>query len=332
MYDVAVLGAGPGGSTIARYLAKMGFSVCLIDKDEFPRDKPCGGGFSSSIFNDFPYLQSVQEEMLHETCRVGVLHSPNRQTTFRASIEMAVGLRTEFDNALFKKAQELGVETVLGKKARRVDVAEENVNVTLQHGYKVKAKFLVGADGVTSLVARTLNLNRSWPKKDITVCRVAEVPVSSDMIKSYYGDDLEYHFFTNVGGMPGYGWIFPKRSSVNVGLGIVGHKASGLPRYFANFTNFLGKYGYIPSASDISGARGALVPTGGPIKKTYSNRVILVGDSAGMVNPITGGGIVFAMRAVRIGACVLNDALETDQHDDRILSRYQQLWMKNFGY
>ena len=64
MFDIAVIGAGPGGATASRYLAKKGLTVCLIDKDQFPRDKPCGGGFSENLIDEFPYLRRRTKDFL----------------------------------------------------------------------------------------------------------------------------------------------------------------------------------------------------------------------------------------------------------------------------
>ena len=81
MHDVIVIGAGPGGATVSRYLASLGLEVLMIDKDSFPRDKPCGGGFSQTIIDDFSYLKSRARDFLKGIARVGVIHSPNRRIT-----------------------------------------------------------------------------------------------------------------------------------------------------------------------------------------------------------------------------------------------------------
>ncbi len=116
MYDVAVIGAGPAGATAARYLAKLGMKVCLIDKDRFPRDKPCGGGFSQDLIDDFPYLRKRTDDFLKGIARVGILHSPNRRIDLRGRVDMATTLRTDFDNVLLESAIEQGIEPLLGER------------------------------------------------------------------------------------------------------------------------------------------------------------------------------------------------------------------------
>ncbi|MFW9888527.1 MAG: geranylgeranyl reductase family protein [Candidatus Thorarchaeota archaeon] len=331
MYDVAVIGAGPGGSTTARYIAKQGFNVSLIDKDRFPRDKPCGGGFSTKLVEEFPYLKKSEKGFLKGVCHVGVLHSPNLKTVMRGRVDMAVALRTDFDNTLLESALDAGASLILGNRVKSISISNDFTTVSLDNGRDVSARVIVGADGVTSMVARATGLNTKWSSADVTACRVAEVPVDPATVEDLYTADREYHFFANLGGLPGYGWIFPKFETINVGLGIVANHAKGLPERFHSFAKFLMKQGLLNEDADLSNAKGALLPTGGTISKFYAKRCLLVGDSAGMVNPITGGGISYAMTAGRLAAYVLGKCLDDAVVDEDILSAYQKLWMQLFG-
>ena len=331
MYDVAVIGAGPGGATASRYLVKKGLKVCLIDKDRFPRDKPCGGGFAEGLIEDFPYLRKRSDEFLKGVAKIGVLHSPNRKITLEGSVDMAVALRTDFDNVLFESAVEEGAEPLLDSRAKTIRFHSDYAEVILRNSKPVKARVLIGSDGVSSMLARETGLNRRWPSSMITACRVAEVPAKFDEIIDRYTENLNYHFFANLGGLPGYGWIFPKRETINIGLGIVGTHAQGLPRIFNAFVRLLKQDGLLMENADLSGQQGALVPTGGPIKKSYIERCLLLGDSVGMVSPLTGGGIAYAMRAARYAAHVVNSAIENDDFGSNTLSDYEKLWRTDFG-
>jgi geranylgeranyl reductase family protein len=331
MYDVVVIGAGPGGTTVSRQLARLGLQVCMVDKDVFPRDKPCGGGFSYNIIDKFPYLKKRASDFLRGIAKVGVLHSPNRQIVLEGNVDMAVTLRTDFDNVLFEEAVHSGVVPLTGTRAKSVNIKPNGVTIELAGGQSVAGKIVVGADGVTSMVARETRLNQRWPSSNITACRVCEVPASSSDIIDRYTDDLKYHFFVNLGGQPGYGWIFPKQDTINIGLGIVGTHAQGLPSRFDAFVRYLTRKDLLPLNSDLSGAKGALVPTAGPIKQTVSDRCLLLGDSAGHVSPITGGGISYAMVAARYAARVIADAIERDSCDATTLNKYQSLWQSDFG-
>jgi geranylgeranyl reductase family protein len=331
MHDVIVIGAGPSGSTAARFLAKSGLDVCLIDKDEFPRDKPCGGGFSRSIIDDFSYLKSRTTEFLKGVARLGVLHSPNRHIVLEGRVDMALALRMDFDYVLFQEAVSAGASTFTNTRAKKVSVHDTKVSVELANGETVQGKIIIGADGVTSMVAREVGLNKRWPSSSVTACRVCEVPASTQDILDRYSNDLKYHFFANFGNQPGYGWIFPKQETINIGLGIVGTHARGLPRTFDIFVGYLKKRDFLPKNADVSASKGALVPTAGPIKQTVVDRCLLVGDSAGHVSPLTGGGIGHAMKAGRYAAQVAAHAIETDSMDATSLEEYQSLWQSDFG-
>ena len=331
MFDVAVIGAGPGGATASRYLAKKGLKVCMIDKDHFPRDKPCGGGFSEGLLDEFPYLRKREDEFLKGVARVGVLHSPNRKIILRGSVDMAVTLRTDFDNVLFESAIEEGAESRVGVRAKSVKFHEEYSEVIVKGAESIKARAIIGADGVSSMIARETGLNRKWPSSMITACRVVEVPAKYNEIIDRYSENLDYHFYANLGGLPGYGWIFPKRDTINIGLGIVGTHAQGLPKIFDAFVSYLKSEDLLMKNADVSGAKGALVPTGGPISKSYIDRCILLGDSAGMVSPLTGGGIAYAMRAAKYATMVLTKAIEQDDFRSSVLSEYEHLWRRGFG-
>ena len=326
MYDVVVIGAGPAGSTAARYLCKSGLKVCLIDKDQFPRDKPCGGGFSQELIDDFPYLRRRTDDFLKGVAKVGILHSPNRRIELRGRVDMAVTLRTDFDNVLLESAVEEGAEPMLGNRVTTIQSHKDNYEATLKGGQSIKASIVVGADGVSSMTARETGLNTRWPSSKITACRVAEVPAKYEEIIKTYDEDLHYHFFANLEGLPGYGWIFPKQETINIGLGIVGTHAKGLPRIFDSFVHYLKKKNLLKKNSNLSGAKGALIPTGGLLDCSYLDRCLLAGDSAGMVSPLTGGGIAYAMKAARFASIAILKALEQDTFAPQILQEYEQLW------
>jgi flavin-dependent dehydrogenase len=150
-------------------------------------------------------------------------------------------------------------------------------------------------------------------------------------ITDVYGTDREYSFYANLEGHPGYGWIFPKKRTVNIGLGIVGSHSGGLPCKFRSFVRMLELKGMIPRGSYRSPFRGALVPTGGTVPRSYSNRCLLAGDSAGMVNPLTGGGIAYSFRAGRYAAKTLGTCIDDEHFDSSSLSRYETVWRADFG-
>jgi digeranylgeranylglycerophospholipid reductase len=331
MYDVVVVGAGPAGSTASRYLAECGHNVALLDKATFPRDKPCGGGFNYALIDDFDYLKKHEFEFLDGICKTGVLHSPNRKICLRGKVDLAVTLRINFDNVLFEEAVDAGTHTLTGVRVQSVHRNGEGVTIQVKGGNLIKGRVVIGADGVGSQIARDLGLHKRWDSGAITACRVAEVPAAERFIEDAYRKEREYHFYANLAGHPGYGWIFPKHETINVGLGILGSHSQGLPLIFRKYIRMLEKDGLLPEDADLTGARGALVPTGGPVRTTVVDRCLLVGDSAGMVSPLTGGGIHYAMRAARMAADVVSRGIQLDRLDSEFLSAYERMWKADFG-
>lgn len=331
MFDVVVVGAGPAGSTTARYLGDMGFEVCLLDKSTFPRDKPCGGGFSPRIFERFPYLRPRKTEFLDRVLNVGVLHSPSRRITLKGRAKMAVALRSKFDNVLFEEAHDAGAQCMTGKRAKQVSIRDNGVEVAVNSGETLSARFVIGADGVNSVVAGDTGLNTTWARNKITACRVAEVPAMESKIMNLYDTEGAYHFYANLFGSPGYGWIFPKTETINIGVGIRADRARNMQKVFNCFAHYLISSNLLPQDADISNVKGAIVPTGGTLEPFVHNRCLLIGDSAGMVNPLTGGGIMYAMEAGRIAASVIDRCLAQEEYEEEILLQYQKQWARNHG-
>ncbi|RDE14415.1 MAG: hypothetical protein C4K47_04495 [Candidatus Thorarchaeota archaeon] len=331
MYDVAIVGAGPAGSTAARYLAKLGFSTCLIDKCGFPRDKPCGGGFSPQLLEEFSYLKAREDSFAVSISKTGVLHPRGRLVALRGRADMMMTLREQFDNALLNEAIDCGAQPLTSCRVKSVQASKEKVLVHTSEGKVVETKAIVGADGVNSTVARETGLNVRWPAGSLTACKVMEIPVNESRITDYYGEDREYHFFANFGGRPGYGWLFPKINTVNVGLGIVTNAGGSLVEQFSLFVKMLQHEGLLIPSAEPDCARGALVPTAGPVPCTIVDRALLVGDSAGMVSPLTGGGIAYAMRAGKFAAIALAGALEREDLRAKSLLTYQRAWQHSFG-
>jgi len=332
MHDVAIVGAGPAGSTCARYLAEAGHNVLLIDREKFPRDKPCGGGFSLNVIDEFPYLKKSANEFLDGICRVGILHSPNRRISLQSRAQMAVTRRTKFDAALFHAAVDAGASTKQNSFVKGCQIKSDKAILRLSSGEEIVSRAIVGADGVNSVIAKKTGLNKRWAKKDVTPCRVSEISIPRTKIDEIYSKNRKYHFFANFNNMPGYGWIFPKRRTVNVGIGVLAPEARGLAILFRKFVRFLEHIELLPANADISAAKGALVPTGGTIERTSSRRCILMGDAAGMVNPLTGGGIGYAMKAGRIGGKVLSKCLQHNDLSEEALEKYDRLWRADFGH
>jgi geranylgeranyl reductase family protein len=332
-YDVVIVGAGPAGSTAAKNLAEKGVSVLLLDKAEFPRDKPCGGGLPTRVRKRFPYIEpfidsiSYGGKTLSSSLRYVV-------TIERDKPFMETVLREKFDAGLLDIAKKAGVVFRSGCSVVDVAVQSDKVCCTLENGETIESQVIIGCDGVRSIVAEKTNLCEKL--ENFCICLMQEQPMSPAQIKKYFSEKRMVHFFIKVQGVAGYGWIFPKKNCVNLGIGEFHVSAQELKskkplkEMYEGFVTLLQDQKMLPSDFKIENLMGATLPVF-PLKKTYADRVLLCGDAAGFINPITGEGIYYAMVSGQLSADVIADALVKKDTSEQFLSAYQRLWEKEFG-
>jgi len=161
---VLVVGAGPAGATAARALALKGVPVRLIDRSAFPRNKACGGGISVRALRRFPYLEPQLGRIATHTLSRLHLEGPGGVSTIVHSGEPAALMirRVEFDALLVSLAVEAGAELVTGADIVQAAMHAERVELTARDGRRWTAPIVIAADGVHSVVARRLGLNRGW--------------------------------------------------------------------------------------------------------------------------------------------------------------------------
>lgn len=315
MYDLIIAGAGPAGSSAAREASKAGLDVLLIDKDRFPRYKPCGGGLSERALS---YLDFSLPEKICERSITGARicfgdRVIDRHKDYRLTVTLT---RSVFDDFLLKKARETGVQVVTGQKV--LDFWEDDEKVEVRAGDETySSKYLILAAGSQSRLKDSI---RERDGKDrYGVCVVTEIPEENGVIDARLGNALEIHF--GVARM-GYGWIFPHDGYYSVGIGGL---AKDLPNPGNVMIDFLRKNGFDGSYR----LRGHLIPFGGINRVTASNRVLLTGDSAGFVDSFTGEGIAYAIKSGQNAALTVADKLEDDDLD--LAGSYQQRCKKDFG-
>ena len=330
-YDVVVVGGGPAGATAAKWLAEHGVSVVVVDRDRFPREKPCGGGLPVRALKRFGYLgrEGLMESYSRSMCMVtaagqrAVVDSP---VPFAAMV-----LRKRFDAGLVKVAGDAGAVVVEGKAATRIITNEQRTMVTLQDGSTVEASFAVVANGTSSLLARQLGFTHH--PRNLSACYLEEYPVASGVVDEFFGEERRFYIHLNPVGIAGYGWVFPKREHVNIGLGEFyqalkpGDVKANLKWSFAQYLSQLEKEKIVPEGLQSQSPRGGVFPTL-PFRQMYGDRFVLCGDTAGLTQPLTGEGIYYAMVSGQFAATALVKALEGGPQE---LSVYQRLWNQEFG-
>jgi menaquinone-9 beta-reductase len=339
LYDLIICGAGPAGSTVARTAAKAGFSVLLVDKENFPRDKVCGGGLRPEIMESpaFSYVADRKAEFLeNESLSVRMYGStPSNFIAYDAPANepLIYGTsRRNFDDVLFRLAQDAGAKALTKVIVKRIDIGKDQVRVGLDNGKDIKARIVIGAGGMQDPVAKVLReregLPRSWRTEEIGLAVAHEYEVGEDFIQEHYGNKNTIHLHLKPEGVYGYAWAFPRRTKINVGFGafLKDIKGTDIKASFKSYLSLLKKSGLFPKDIDRIEFKGARIPLRGPIERTFSERLLLVGDAAGFVSPISGDGISFAMSSGLLAAQVAGECLEKDDCSKKALSEYEVQW------
>src|SRR5881392_3456582 len=283
-YDVIVIGAGPAGSTTAYRLARAGARVCLLGRARFPRDKPCGGGLTLRAVRELPFsVEPVVEDRVH-TLELGLRYG--RRWSRRAEEPLVLMTqRRRLDAFLAEQASAAGAEFRDCAKVTAVDSAG---SVTLD-GERLAADVVVGADGANGITARSLG--RAGDVHGVALeGNVAYAHVSRERFGG--------RAVVELGAVPGgYAWVFPKGDHVNVGVG--GWESEG-PRLREHLERACSAYG-LPSGrvDNLHGYRLPMRRAGDPVQR---GRVLLVGDAAALVDPLSGDGMYEAFVSGRLAA------------------------------
>ncbi len=293
IWDVIVVGAGPAGCAAAFDLAKCGHTVLLLDRYQFPRLKACGGGLSMKAVAALRY--SIKP-VIRKVCTQMVMgHELKKTAFFRGELPVSVmTVRSEFDAYCLQQTMAAGVE--FGIVSGICSVTQQSKQVTLHtDDGDFQCQFLIGADGANS---RIRSLTKEFSNRELGFALETCLPTPS-------GSPVEMEFdFGCV--KNGYGWVFPKDDHMNVGLytNAPGVKISRheLDAYVQQ------KCGTRPTEAVI----GHHIGLGGQRYRPACKRVFLIGDAAGMVDPLLGEGIYFAIRSGQIAAA----AIEREFRDD----------------
>jgi len=267
-YDAIVVGAGPAGSTTAYRLAAANASVLLVDKARFPRDKPCGGGLTFRAARQLPFsVEPVVEDVAHRfELRLGYGSSFVRGSKAPLCF---MTQRRRLDEFLARKAEEAGAEFRDG-----VSVAIDDGNVVVD-GERLHADAIVGADGVNGITARVFGIGRDHGHG---VALEGNAPLDA----RYRGK-----LVLELGVVPGgYAWVFPKGDHANFGVG--GWESEG-PRLRDHLRRLCAEHDVEYAA--LTDLRGYRLPYRTSASRLARDNVLLVGDAAGLVDPLTGDGM-----------------------------------------
>jgi geranylgeranyl reductase family protein len=312
-YDVVIVGAGPAGATTGYHLARTGFHALILEKEKLPRYKPCAGAVAARTLDilDFDISQAV-EKAVHS---VYFTHKFGRGHLITAELPLAyMVMRDRFDFLLTERAAQAGVEVIQEAEVTDINIHSHYAIVTAG-GQQFRGRIVVGADGSKSTVARLLKL---WSDRRLVVTVQSEVFVDPSIMAKHSS-----RMWVDIGSVPlGYAWLFPKADHLSMGVGSFQRRARGLKRYFWRCLRRM--------VSDYRSIRIYVHPLliwGGGCKLAR-NRAILVGDAAGITDPLTGEGIYYAIRSGIIAARVIGRCLSQGQYS---MTEYEQAIQSRLG-
>ncbi len=339
-YDAIILGGGPAGSVAAMYLKKLGKNVLLLDKAPFPRDKVCGdaqGRKAARIMKELGIYEGY-ERLPGQKIYGITLSSPNG-TTVHLDVaqrnEPAPGYvhtRMVFDNFLFQEA------------SKRVDIRLFNAtDLIIEKGYvkgvigtnekgqreEIRANLILAADGANSMVAIKLGLNKNPDDHHIVALRAYYKNVGG------MSDRIEIHLIKDL--LPGYFWIFPlPNGDANVGLGMIKKDMKkknvdlrkSIVQQIEENPLFKERFKNARLSGQIVGWN---LPVASFHRKCHSNGVMLLGDAASLIDPLSGEGVGNAMISGRIAAHVAAEAMQTSDFSEKFLKKYDKELWKEIG-
>jgi digeranylgeranylglycerophospholipid reductase len=327
--DLVVVGAGPAGSMTAKAAAEAGLNVVMLEKrQEIGDPVRCAEGVSKAALKK---LVEPDPVWISAEVKGARIRAPDGteivMSEDRAGAEVGYVLeRKVFDRALAQQAAEAGAKVMVKTRALGL-LWDEGVPSGISAAFvgeslKIEAPLIIGADGVESKVGRWAGIDTALKPKDIETC--AQFLVQDEKIDDEY---CEFYLGNEIA-PGGYVWSFPKGQSIaNVGIGVLGSKAdSGMPiRLLREFMkkNF-------PEGKVLEMMVGG-VPVSGPIETTTADGVILVGDAARQSDPITGGGIINAMRAGVMAGEIAADLIPKGDVDKKSLQVYEKRWRETIG-
>ncbi len=316
-HDAVVIGAGPAGSTTAAGLAKAGLDVVLLEEHEAVGvPVHCTGLLGLEAFDQFDLPRDTILGLSGAARFWGAAGESVLVESDR--IRAAVIDRGRFDDALATAAAGAGALVRRGWRADAVDVAADGVSIRARGGDEIAARVCVLACGASYRFHRQLGLG------------VPSVFLQSAQLETPFPDaaGIEVRFGRELA-PAGFAWHVPFRrgAAPYARIGLMTQSRSR-ERFHAFVNGLCARAGVDPST--IAPARLKMLPLG-PVARTFADRVVAVGDAAGLVKPTTGGGIYYGLLSGAIAADVLGEALALDRLDARFLRRYESAWRRRLG-
>jgi len=301
-----VVGAGPAGNNAALGLAQRGYAVSVIESRQTIGDKLCTGILGRECVVKYP----LSSDLIYRGASSARVVTPNTDiTSFSTTSPKAFIVdRAAYVASFAQKAEQLGVNYRLEERVSRISIGDKDVKVVTNRG-NYRARALALASGFGSPLVRQLGFP---PPADFVSAVQAVVQTSGvDGVEVHVGSDVAPGFFS---------WLVPTLPDTAL-VGLLARRSAR--EYLSHFIQRLKDDGKVIDVIQEPACWG--VPLR-PVKRTYQDRALVIGDAAGQVKPTTGGGIYYSLLASEMAVNVLDKALETDDLSAQNLSRYQKHW------
>ena len=320
-WDVIVVGAGPAGATAARHAAIAGLRTLLLEAKRLPRSKPCAGAIT-------PKTLSVLQFDLPDDLVASRISQVEFRTGYGSSLVSPEGdygittWRPLFDAFLVRKATAAGVELRENDVVTRLRSRDDGVEVSTKSGATYSGRVAIGADGFTGICGRFLNGAPRLERLGFAYEAQLRKQIASTEAPAVRA---EVHLSSRTGG---YGWMIEKKDCVSVGCGgNAGMTARFRPLFDELVRRACARYDLDLSTAPVK-TTGSFLPVAGFRKRMAGQGVLLVGDAAGLIDPLTGEGVYYAVRSARLAAAAavrhVRDAAkirDTMEHYSRMCRR-----------
>lgn len=316
MLDVAIIGGGPGGMAVARNLASLGRSVTVFEEhDAIGTPVHCTGVLAADAIDA---LNLPAEAVLNPLATVKFVAPSGHSFEYTTATTEAVVIdRAAFDQAMGRRAELAGATVMRGQRVIAIDPDDHSIRLTLASGETRLARAVVLACGANYAFQKRLGFG--MPS---TFLQSAQLELPADT-----PGDVEMHFGSEIA-PKGFAWAVPvqRTSGTFARIGVMADGDAG--EYFSRMLARV-RERWSVAVPDAMSPRRRMLPLGG-VRRSYANRVLAVGDAAGLVKPTTGGGIYYSIVSGEIAAEVLHAALADDNLSASALREYERRWKTRF--